>query len=318
MQERHGYARGKSGKSQAAGLAPGSVWFADILRPLMKPHVPPVTISAAELIDRYDALLLDALGVLVDGSGPLPGAMEFIETLNSRGKTYFVLTNSASQLPETKAAAFRAKGLPIADERIISSGMLLAPYFHEHGLAGSRTVVLGPEDAVSFVEQAGGEPLAPESAEDADVVVIADQKGFPLQEGLDNTLGVILRRLDRGEPLHLLLCNPDIIYPKGKTSFGFTAGAIARMFEAILAERYPEREASFTPLGKPHRPIFEEALRRAGTDNVVMIGDQVATDVLGANRCGIDSALVETGLYRSTSSSSGPVPTWLLSSLSPG
>lgn len=282
----------------------------------MNHHVPPKTITAAELIDRYDALLLDALGVLVDGSGPLPGAVEFIEALNAQGKTYFVLTNSASQLPETKAAAFRAKGLPIADGRIIASGMLLAPYFRDHGLAGSRTVVLGPADAVSFVEQAGGEPLAPESAEDAEVVVIADQKGFPLLEGLDNTLGIILRRLDRGEPLHLLLCNPDIIYPKGEASYGFTAGALAKMFEGILAERYPEREVRFTPLGKPHHPIFEEAIRRAGTGNVVMVGDQLATDVLGANRCGIDSALVETGLYRSASTSSGPVPTWLLRSLS--
>jgi len=283
----------------------------------MNHHVPPPTITAAELIERYDALLLDALGVLVDGSGPLPGAIGFIETLNRREKPYFVLTNSASQLSSTKAAAFRAKGLPIADARIISSGMLLEPYFREHGLAGSRTVALGPEDAVTFVEQAGGEPLAPERADDAEVIVIADQKGFPLLEGLDNTLSIILRRLDRGDRIHLLLCNPDIIYPSGAGSYGFTAGGLAAMFDAILAERYPDQNVRFTPLGKPHRPIFQEAVRRAGTSNVVMVGDQPATDILGANRAGIDSALVQTGLFRTRAPGSGPDPTWLLESLLP-
>lgn len=283
----------------------------------MNHHVPPPSVRAAELIERYDALLLDAFGVLVEGSGPLPGAIDFIEKLNQCGKPYFVLTNSASQLPETKAAAFRAKGLPIADDRIISSGMLLAPYFREHGLAGSRAVVLGPADAAAFVEQAGGEPLAPETADDAEVVVIADQKGFSLLEGLDNTLGIVLQRLDRGEPLHLLLCNPDIIYPKGAHNYGFTAGGLAKMFDGILAERYPERNACFTPLGKPHRPIFEEAARRAGPTNLLMVGDQPATDILGANRFGIDSALVETGLYRGELDGHGPVPTYTLPSLHP-
>lgn len=283
----------------------------------MNPHVPSRT-AAGELLERYDALLLDALGVLVDGSGPLPGAIEFIEALNDRGKPYLVLTNSASQLPETKAAAFRARGLPIADERILSSGMLLAPYFHKHGLAGSRAVVLGPADAVTFVERAGGEPLAPESAEDAEVVVVADQKGFSLLEGLDNTLGIILRRLDRGDPLHLLLCNPDVVYPKGEGSYGFTAGALAKMFDAILAERYSGPEVRFTPLGKPHRPIFEEAARRAGTGNLLMVGDQPATDILGAENFGIDSALVETGLFRGGLDADGPMPTYILPSLALG
>jgi HAD superfamily hydrolase (TIGR01450 family) len=281
----------------------------------MNRHVPPSRASATELIERYDALLLDAFGVLVDGGGPLPGAIEFIQKLNRRNRPYFILTNSASQLPETKAAAFRAKGLPIADDRIISSGMLLAPYFRDHGLAGSRTVVLGPDDAVAFVEQAGGEPLAPDSAEDAEVVVIADQKGFPLLEGLDNTLGIILRRLDRGEPIHLLLCNPDIVYPKGEAGYGFTAGGLAKMFDGILAERYPERQVGFIPLGKPHRPIFEEAARQAGTNNLLMVGDQIATDIVGANRFGIDSALVQTGLYRGQLEHDGATPTYILPSL---
>ncbi|MDP6666507.1 MAG: HAD-IA family hydrolase, partial [Dehalococcoidia bacterium] len=49
-------------------------------------------------------------------------------------------------------------------------------------------------------------------------------------------------------------------------------------------------------LGKPYLPIFQEAARRAGSDHVVMIGDQLETDILGANRAGIASAVVTTGI----------------------
>jgi len=48
--------------------------------------IPQVTID--ELIDRYDALLLDAYGVLVNGDGALPGAAELVATLNGTGKPY--------------------------------------------------------------------------------------------------------------------------------------------------------------------------------------------------------------------------------------
>lgn len=42
------------------------------------------TTSVAELIDRYDAVLLDAYGVLIDGQGALNGAPKMIEALNAR------------------------------------------------------------------------------------------------------------------------------------------------------------------------------------------------------------------------------------------
>jgi ribonucleotide monophosphatase NagD (HAD superfamily) len=68
------------------------------------------------------------------------------------------------------------------------------------------------------------------------------------------------------------------------------------MFESALALRYPGRsDLSFTRLGKPHAAIFEEAFRRSGTMDMVMIGDTPETDIRGAKAFGIASALVETG-----------------------
>ena len=71
---------------------------------------PTITIDA--LLDRYDAILFDAYGVLVHGSGAMPGAAELLDRLNREGRPYFIVTNDASKLPATAAAATSASGCP--------------------------------------------------------------------------------------------------------------------------------------------------------------------------------------------------------------
>ena len=93
-----------------------------------------------------------------------------------------------------------------------------------------------------------------------------------------------------------LIRDPDLIYPAG-SGFGFAAGTIANMFEGALALRYPQRaDLRFVRLGKPNTPIFEEAMRRAGTTRAVMIGDQLETDITGARAAGLDAVWIETGV----------------------
>lgn len=250
----------------------------------------PVAACFFDLIDRYDAILLDAYGVLVDLSGALPGAAAWIDELNRRGKPYWLASNTAARLPESAARRYQGFGLAIPAERILSSGMLLKPYFAEHGLIGRRIRVLGPEDSRRYAELAGGVVVGPGEAFDA--LVLADQAGFPFLEEVDEVLSALIERLDAGIELPMILPNPDLIYPTGR-GCGITSGAVAVMLEAALRQRYPERPGlSFARLGKPHPGLFEAAVRLAGSRNVVMVGDQMDTDIVGAHRFGIDSALV--------------------------
>ena len=84
----------------------------------------------------------------------------------------------------------------------------------------------------------------------------------------------------------------------------------------MLRERYPDRQLGFVRLGKPYGPIFEEAARRAGTCDMILSGYQLHTDILGARRFGIDSALIMSGLARdSTGWPEDTMPTYVLESL---
>ena len=268
------------------------------------------------LMTKYAVLLIDAYGVLVHTSGALPGAARVIETLNRTHKPYYILTNDASKLPLTSARLFQSFGLAIAADKIITSGSLLADYFNRHQLQGSACAVLGPEDSARYVELAGGKVVA--ASNRFEVVVIGDEAGFPFLETVDTVLSGLFKSIDSGANVHLVLPNPDLIYPKADQNFGIASGSIALILEAALQRRYPDRpELRFTRLGKPHAAIFNEALKRSGTRNMVMIGDQLETDIRGAVEFGIDSALVDTGVARTNPDDAGGSfqPTYYLDSL---
>lgn len=203
-------------------------------------------------------------------------------------------------MPSTSAARYSRFGLGIEEGDILTSGMLLRDYYLREGLAGALTIVLGTEDSATYVRDAGGVVV---SADDdrATVVVAADDDGYPFLETVNDVVTVLLRRLERGQATRLVLPNPDLVFPRGPGAFGITAGAVAATIEAVLRLRAPAGDQRFVPLGKPNTPMFEAAARRfpdVDRRRMVMLGDQLGTDILGARQFGIDSVLVETGVAR--------------------
>jgi HAD superfamily hydrolase (TIGR01459 family) len=277
-------------------------------------------VKLADVLGRYDAVLLDAFGVLVDGTSALPGAAELVTELRRRGMPFLVVTNDASRLPSTASERFRRFGLDIPVEDVLTSGQLLAPYLAERGLAGARCLVLGTEDSQRYVTDAGGLVCPIDADGDYQLVAVCDDEGYPFLDGVNATVSALFRAFDAGRELHLCLPNPDLVFPAGAGRFGFTSGAIALLFEAALARRYPGRRIEFDRLGKPHRPLFDAAVARLGTRRLLVIGDQLETDIAGARRAGLDAALLVTGVSRWQAGSPGSIdaaegPTYLLDEL---
>lgn len=255
-------------------------------------------VKIASVLPQYHTVLLDAYGVLVNQAGAIPGAAAFLRGLQARGQPYFLLTNDASRSPGTIAARFAGFGLSIPEAQIITSGSLLTAYFAAQKLQGARCLVFGPADSHAYVRAAGGEPLAPVMGAEADALVVCDDSGVELLPALEAAVTWAMRRLDRGLPAPMLLCNPDLIYPKGHDAYGITSGSVALVVEAALQVRHAAQAPRFVRLGKPHTPIFAAAEARAGTRQLLMVGDQLGTDIQGARDYGIDSVLMCTGLTR--------------------
>jgi 4-nitrophenyl phosphatase len=278
----------------------------------------PVTAPIAELLERYDGVLLDVYGVLLDASGALPGARSLIAELERRRKPYAIVTNDASRLPATYARRFADLGLAIPAERIVTAGSLLPGRLARH--PGARTLVLGTPDSVAYVRAAGAVPIAPAPGLAIDALAVCDDAGFDFLLGIEHELSACVRGVEAGRRPVLILPNPDLIYPKGGGELGFTAGAMALLIETALARRFPSEGLVFDRLGKPEPHLMLEAAQRLALapSRLVMIGDQLETDVAGARAAGIAPALL-AGISRweHVRDAATVAPTWLIDTIAP-
>ncbi len=276
----------------------------------------PTAIHIADLLDRHAGVLLDVYGVLFDARGPLPGAAELLSELERRAMPFRIVTNDASRSQITYAARFAAHAITVAPQRFVTSGSLLPDYIQNHGLAGARVLVLGTSDSVAFVRAGGAIALTlpvgaarrrPADTDDTepvgipfiegdevDAVAICDDDGFDFLRGVELALSAIVRTVEAGRSPALILPNPDLVYPRGGGELGFTAGAIALLLEAALARRFPGKPLRFVHLGKPEPLLFTTAARQLELppEHLVMIGDQLETDIAGARAAGCASALL--------------------------
>jgi HAD superfamily hydrolase (TIGR01450 family) len=281
----------------------------------VEPAPQPRTIGA--LLDAYDGVLLDAYGVLVDARGVLPETGPLLEELARRRMPFAIVTNDASRSPATYARRFAELGLGIGPAQIVTAGSLLPGYFRAHGLEGARTCVLGTPDSYDYVREGGGVPIPIAPGMEVDAVAVCDDSGTPFLEGIELALSAIVRAIEAGRRPRLVLPNPDLVYPKGDGELGVTAGSMALVIEAALARRFHAAPPVFDRLGKPAPHLFLEASARLGIPQarLVMIGDQLETDVAGARAAGIDAALL-AGVSRWDPAA--PVaPTHLLATIDP-
>ena len=279
------------------------------------------TRSLCDLIGDYEAFLLDAFGVLVTHAGAVPGASEGVAAIKAAGQRVFVVTNDASRHPERAAAWYRELGIEIEAHEVISSGTLLGGWISARGLVDKRVLVLGTQDSLQMLREAGAHPVSPvattpgQSADwkDFDAVALCDEAGYPLIEASEAVLNAIRAWHEQGRQLPVALANPDVIYPLGGDKMGLAIGAVASMLGAALEITDGLKLTDWCePLGKPYPPIFLEAERRAGSKKLLMVGDQLRTDIAGANNFGIDSALMTTsGVHRGELEADGPQPTFL-------
>lgn len=258
-------------------------------------------VSIDYLFEQYDAIAFDSYGVLVDGIDPLPGAVEFTERLSDAGKPWVLATNDASRLTASRLKVMQGQGFGIEEDQVISAGSLLRRFFEERGVTGTQCIATGHGEPVEFVRLGGCEPVDLTLYDDESVsLAIAGITGYDWFETTRDMLSLIIRRMDAGNPLNLVVPNPDVLYPDGIDRFSIGPGGLAEMLETAVSRRFGDDDAvKFTRLGKPYAPMFDAIKERlGGYKKVAFIGDQLHTDIAGANSAGFDSVLTGTGITR--------------------
>lgn len=232
--------------------------------------------------------VLDADGVIIMKGEPIAGAVQALTRLDDRGIPYRVVTNYSSAHRETLATRFRAGGLRIDPQRIITAASAAATYTAA-AYPGEPIVALTAPDALREFE---GQALVPidEAAPGAVAAVVIGDAGDDLSfRHMD-----ALFRLVRGGAAFLAMHkNPWWFTSRGPT---LDAGALVVGLEFATGRRA-------RVLGKPSPVVFRQALaglredlgRRADAGDVAMVGDDPEADIRPAQRVGLRGVLVLTG-----------------------
>ena len=228
-------------------------------------------------------VLLDLDGVLYIDDAPVPGAAGVVDWLSREGVPYRYLTNTTSRPRRAIATKLTGMGIAATTDRILTPAVAAVAWLRRHGI--ERPALFVPE--ATAAEFAGLDPL-PDGADDgAGAVVVGD-----LGSGWDfATLNRAFRLLmsDAAPPLIALGMTR---YWRAEDGLRLDAGPYVRALE------YAAGRAAVV-LGKPDAAFYAGAVQDLGLGpgQVVMVGDDVRTDVEGAQRAGLIGVLVRTGKF---------------------
>ena len=248
---------------------------------------------------RYRGFLLDVDGVLVRGSEPISGAAAGFARLSQAGQV-LILTNNSTRSRAEHARRLTEKGFPVAPEQIVASNYVAARHLAD--AHGPVTVWPLGEDGLREELELAGHRIA-ERPEDAAWVVAGMDRRLTYE-----TLNQALQALVHGA--RLLATNQDGTYP---TPAALHPGAGA-IIGALTGMGYPPALVA----GKPSPWGYQIARDHLDlpSEQILMIGDRLGTDIAGAVSAGIDSALVLTGISSEERIDiEGIHPTWVAGSL---
>ena len=242
-------------------------------------------------------VLLDLDGVLYVGDRPVPGAIPALQELRSRGFPVRFLSNSTRRSRASVAARLKGMGFSLDDREILTPAVAAAAILREEG---KTAFLLTTGDTHRDFEEAG----VPLTEDRPDTIVIGDAG--------DRLTYALLNRAMR-----MVLSGAEIVaLEKDRTWMG-PDGPMLSAGPFVAALEYATGKEALC-VGKPSPAFFAAALGDLGVPaaGTAMVGDDIETDIGGAQQCGIMGILVRTGKYREeVLASSGIVPDLVIGSV---
>ncbi len=250
---------------------------------------------------EHKGVLFDLDGVLYEGDAPVPGAAEAVTWFQEREIPHLFLTNTTSRPREALVERLASLGVKTDADRILTPPVAALRWLRQHAF-GPTALFVPPATAKEFADLPG----VPENAErGAASVVIGD-----LGERWDFPTMNRAFRLLMAEP------RPQLV-ALGMTRYWRAPGGLQLDVAPFVVALEHATGARAVVLGKPAAPFYESALDLLGlaASAVVMVGDDVITDVDGAQRVGMSGVLVQTGKYREGDLERGVTPAAVVPSL---
>lgn len=230
-----------------------------------------------QTLSQAQAILLDWDGCLAFANRPHAAALQFMRQYNQR---VVIVSNNSTLLPGDISEILARSGVDLDEGRILLAGAEALRLVSSAG--PGPTMVLGPPRMKALAHRLGIELVR----DRAEIIILLRDTHFSYSK-LERTVKALV------SGARLVVANPDLSHPGSEGEPIPETGALL----AAIAACVDLSTIDMTVIGKPNQHLFLRACETLGAtpERSVMIGDNPATDIAGAERLGMASILVEPG-----------------------
>ncbi len=229
------------------------------------------------MFHQIRGVLFDMDGVIYHGTQRLDGVLEFLNWLEY---PYLFVTNNSTRTPETVVERLAKMNIAAKSEQILTSSLAAALYLRRITQPGTHVYIIGETGLHTALTEIG--------------FVITDDSPEYVVVGLDHEfndekLKTAAAAIQNGATLIATNTDRAIVTEKGVQP---GTGTIVAKVEEVAGQK------AAMVMGKPERRIFEMAAQRLGLEahQLMMIGDNLETDIQGGQAAGLMTVLVLTGI----------------------
>ena len=257
----------------------------------MNSHDPQKLKGISEISDKFDVYFIDLWGVIHNGVQCYPEALKVLEKLKEQNKKIVLISNAPRPAAVVKVFLETIGLESSCYDFLVTSGDITREYISLNS-SKKNFYHLGPTRDIDLFKDLN---VALTSKEECDEIIctglVSDE-----EEKLQDYKFLLDFFLNKKIPL--ICANPDEVVARGE-KIVFCAGA--------LANQYKQEGGMVRYFGKPYSDIYSFALKkiRANKDfkdkkeiNTLVIGDNIKTDIKGANLFNLDSVLILNGIYK--------------------
>ena len=245
----------------------------------------------SKISDKYDVYFVDLWGVVHNGVQCYSEALKVLEKLKEQNKKIVLISNAPRPSAVVKVFLETIGLESSCYDFLVTSGDITREYISLNS-SKKNFYHLGPTRDIDLFKDLN---VALTSKEECDEIIctglVSDE-----EEKLQDYK--ILLDFFLNKKIPLICANPDEVVARGE-KIVFCAGA--------LANQYKQEGGMVRYFGKPYSDIYSFALKkvRAHKDfkdkkeiNTLVIGDNIKTDIKGANLFNLDSVLILNGIYK--------------------
>ena len=231
-----------------------------------------------EVQSKYDAFFIDLWGVIHNGVQLYPDAINVLQELNKLNKRFVLISNAPRPSKSVEKYLINLKMDKIYLKNIFTSGEAALQSL-KNNIYGKKFYHLGPKRDDDLISSFRENKTTLEKCHFILCTGLFDEEKDSL-----NFYKILLKKYKK---LKMICTNPDLVVHRG-SKIEYCAGSVAAIFEKL--------GGSVVYFGKPHPEIYNFCIKK--NEKVLAIGDNIRTDIIGANKMKFDSLFIIHGIHK--------------------